>query len=356
MRTSWLLALLASVILPLPALAVPGTCTIRRMDVVGTFPFNNVGGDGTVLPVDIDPATGRFTIGRDPWAAEFPAPGLEFRTGFGPNGYLGLASGTVEGTIDGNGVAAFPGFTYSFGTDFQGPIVTTDMTATLTSGVRVNTRSPGENILFVGRPMEANGNIRLVGANILNLIIVNLTGPGITCSLDPVPDLSSLPAGPSVVAVKGKGKLGPETETPDDEATWRVVLANGATAPPLDGTGDLVLRFGRDSGTVLALLVRGSAFTVKGKKSTAVDVDGSVIQQAFQVDVQSKDGLVIPPKIASGKVTVKRAKKRTTITVAVQGVDLSKLDGTMNVTVSAGDQTAFGQTTISAGKKGPKFK
>src|SRR5215813_10357081 len=121
------------------AFATPATCTVSELDAAGTFPFFNIGAVGLAIPVDIDAATGRFTLQRDAFTSVYPSPGLKFQTGFGPFGWLDWDPGPVDGTIDSNGQIVLPNFGMRFWTNFSTPNVAGlagSMTPNLTTGIQ----------------------------------------------------------------------------------------------------------------------------------------------------------------------------------------------------------------------------
>src|SRR5262249_28024762 len=99
--------------------ATAATCTVKQLDVAGTFPFSNIGAVGLQIPVDIDTATGKFTFHREAFTTPYPSPGLKFQTGFGPLGWLDWDPGPIDGTIDSNGQIVIPDFATRFWTDFS---------------------------------------------------------------------------------------------------------------------------------------------------------------------------------------------------------------------------------------------
>ena len=126
--------------------------------------------------------------------------------------------------------------------------------------------------------VQADGTVRLVGTGLVTFQLALQTGTGLTCRLSPVPDLSTLPKGPKLQAAKGKIKVGPDPAAADDEVTLTAVVAIGATAPVLDGTQDVLLRLQGATGEAMSVLAPGGKFSVKGKKLTLSDTDGTVIQ------------------------------------------------------------------------------
>ena len=339
------------------AYATPGTCTITELDVAGTFPFFNVGAVGLALPVDIG-TDGTFTLQRDAFTSVYPSPGLQFDTGFGPSGWLDWDSGPITGTIDSNGQVTLPNFGMRLWTDFAEtgvPEQVGDVKASLQSGIQQRTVA-GNPILFFGEPVQSDGTVRLVGTGLVTFQLALQTGTGLTCRLSPVPDLASLPKGPKIKSSKGKIKIGPDATAVDYEVTLTVVVANGATALVLDGSQDVLLRLQGASGQPLNVLAPGGKFSVKGKKLTLTDSDGSVIQNMRdQPQSANPDEQPAPlPPTQGGSVVVKGSKKSTALIFKLKGVDASHLSGTGAVTIAIGTQTATRAETFVAGKKATK--
>jgi hypothetical protein len=350
------IATIATTLVTAPAHAVPGTCTITDFDVAGTFPFNNIGGVGLAIPVDVEGGT--ITMQRDAYTTAHPSPGLEFATGFGPSGWLDWDPGPIDGTLDGNGLVTFENFGMRFFTDFGTPGVAEkagDINATFTTGIQARAVS-GRSYLFSGEALKPDGTMRLVGTDFINYQLPLQTGCGMTCKLAPAPDLASLPAGPSLLKMKGKVKAGPDAAAPDDELTLTAVLVSGATPPTLDGSRDVLLRLKGSSGDPLNLLVQSGRLTAKGKKKlTVTDGDGSIIERISDAP-SGQDVPPPPPPTQGGSVVVTKAKKRTTFLWKVKGVDAAQFDGAVTATLGVGTQSAVRTVTFTPGKKGPKFK
>jgi hypothetical protein len=339
------------------AYATPATCTITELDVAGTFPFFNVGGVGLALPVDIG-TDGTFTLQRDAFTSVYPSPGLRFDTGFGPSGWLDWDSGPIVGTIDSNGQVVLPSFGMRLWTDFAEtgvPQQVGDVEANLQSGIQRKTVA-NNPILFFGQPVQPDGTLRLVGTGLVTFQLALQTGTGLTCRLSPVPDLSTLPKGPKIQSAKGKIKVGPDPNAADDEVTLTTIVALGATAPVLDGSQDVLLRLQGASGLPLNMLVPGGKFSVKGKKLTLSDTDGSLIQsmrdQPHSADPDQQPEPLPPTK--GGSVVIKGSKKRVTLIFKLKGVDAAELSGTGQATVAIGTLTATRAATFVQGKKGTK--
>jgi hypothetical protein len=308
------------------------------------------------IPVDIE--GGRITMQRDAYTTAYPSPGLQFPTGFGPSGWLDWDPGPVDGTVDGTGQVVFPEFHMRFFTDFATPGTASlagNINATFTTGIQARSVS-GRSFLFAGEPLKADGTMRLVGTDFINFQIALQTGAGMTCRLTPAPDLASLPRGPSLAAVKGKVKAGPDANAPDDALTLTAVLVPGETPPVLDGSADLLLRLKGASGAPLNLFVKGGRMAAKGKKKLILkDGDGSAIERISDAP-SGQDQPEPPPPTQGGSIVVTKGKKRTKLVFKVKGVDAAQFDGAVDASVAVGTQTASRPVTFSAGKKGPKFK
>jgi hypothetical protein len=340
------------------AYATPATCTITELDVAGTFPFFNVGGVGLVLPVDIG-TDGTFMLQRDAYTAVYPSPGLRFDTGFGPSGWLDWDSGPIVGTIDSNGQVVLPNFGMRLWTDFSEtgvPEQVGDVKASLQSGIQQRSVA-GNPVLFFGEPVQPDGTVRLVGTGLVTFQLALQTGTGLTCRLSPVPDLSTLPKGPKLQAAKGKIKVGPDPAAADDEVTLTAIVAIGAPpAPVLDGSQDVLLRLQGATGQAMSVLAPGGKFSVKGKKLTLTDTDGTVIQgmrdQPHSADPDEQPPPLPPTK--GGSVVIKESKKRVTLIFKLNGVDAAQLSGAGQATVAIGTLTATRAATFVPGKKATK--
>jgi hypothetical protein len=338
--------------------AAPATCTVTELDVAGTFPFFNVGAVGLALPVDIG-TDGTFTLQRDAYTSVYPSPGLRFDTGFGPSGWLDWDPGlTTGGTIDSNGQVVLPNFGMRLWTDFAEtgvPEQVGDVKASLQSGIQQKSVA-GNPVMFFGQPVQPDGTVRLVGTGLVTFQLALQTGTGLTCRLSPVPDLATLPKGPKLKSSKGKIKIGPDAAAADDEVTLTVVMQTGATAPVLDGSQDVLLRLQGTSGEPLNVLAPGGKFSVKGKKLTLSDADGSVIQgmrdQPHSADPDQQPAPLPPTQ--GGSVVLKGSKKTVTLIFKLKGMDAAHLSGTGAVTVAIGTQTATRAETFTPGKKATK--
>jgi hypothetical protein len=325
-----------------------------RLDAAGTFPFFNIGAVGLELPVDIDAATGRFTLQRDPFTALYPSPGLKFATGFGPFGWLDWDPGAIDGTIDANGQVVLPGFGMRFWTDFsQAGVaqVVGNLSATLTTGIQARTAS--RTWLFLGQALGADGVLQLEGTDFVNFQLPLQTGTGLTCQLSPVPNLADMPKGPTLVSANGKVKTGPDATAADDGLTLVAVLAAGARPLPIDGTQDVLLRLKGATGDPLNLVVLGNHLQPKGKKLSLQDADGSVIQ-AISDQPPGTNQPPAPAATTGGSLVVKKTKKGAILTFKVTGLETAQLSGQVEVTVGVGAQSASRQVTFVAGKKGTK--
>ena len=203
-----------------------------------------------------------------------------------------------------------------------------DVKASLQSGIQQRSVA-GNPILFFGEPVQADGTVRLVGTGLVTFQLALQTGTGLTCRLSPVPDLSTLPKGPKLQAAKGKIKVGPDPAAADDDVTLTAIVEIGATAPVLDGTQDVLLRLQGATGEAMSVLAPGGKFSVKGKKLTLTDTDGTVIQgMRDQPHSANPDEQPAPlPPTKGGSVVIKGSKKRVTLIFKLNGVDAAQLSG-----------------------------
>ncbi len=336
--------------------ATPATCTVSNIDVVTTlFPFPRIGGTGLALPVDIDAASGTITMDRSAYTAAYPSPGLKFDTGFGPSGWLDWDPGSITGTIDSNGQIAFPNFGMRFFTDYAtpGPSLAGNLNPTFSTAMQARTVS-GTAWLFSGSAVNAQGQLTLAGTDLINFVATLQTGPRLSCTLSPVPDLASLPKGPTLASVKGVVKNGTDPTIADDSLTLTAVMVLGATPPVLDGTQDVLLRLQPAGALPLTIVIPGSALTPKGKKVSAKG-DGTVFQSIADAPISQDDQTPPPATTDGGSLIVKKTKKRATFILKVAGVDASTLSGSIVATLGVGTQDASRQVTFTATKKGSKF-
>ncbi len=349
------IAITAAALAAPTAHGAPATCTVTDLDVAGTFPFNNIGGVGLVIPLDIE--GGRITMQRDAFTSAYPSPGLEFATGFGPSGWVDWDPGLAEGTIDGNGLVVFPGFGMRFFTDFGTPGVAAlagNINATFSSGIQARAVS-GRSFLFSGERLAADGTLRLVGTDFINFQLPLQTGAGMTCRIEPAPNLADLPAGPSLASAKGKVKAGPDAAAADDELALTAGFVFGETPPPLDGAQDVLLRLRAEGGDPLTLLAPAGTLQARGKKLKLKDGDGSMLERISDAPT-GQEPPPTPPATKGGSLLVRKAKKRATLVYKVRGVDAAQFSGPVEVTVGLGNQSAVRMVTFAPGRKGPKFK
>jgi hypothetical protein len=338
------------------AWAAPATCTVSNIDIVTTlFPFRNIGGVGLGIPVDIDAATGQITMDRSTYTASFPSPGLRFDTGFGPFGWIDWDTGPITGTIDSDGNVTFEHFGMRFYTDFATPgeaALAGNLDTTFTTALQALVVS-GTPWVFSGAALNSQGQVTLTGADFINFVSTLQTGPRLTCTLSPAVALTSLPKGPALTSVKGQVKTG--TGAADDALTLTAAWTNGTTAPVVDGTKDVLLRFAPAGAPPLTILVPSGHLAAKGKKSLVKDTDGSVFMAIADVPTSQDDQNPPPPATQGGQLTVKKSKKRNTFIFKVNGIDASHLTGSVPVTLGVGTQDASRTVTFTTTKKGSKF-
>src|SRR5262249_55056822 len=225
---------------------------------------------------DIRAVSGQFPVQRDAFTTPTPSPGLEFPTGFGPNGWLDWDPGPITGTIDSNGQIVLPHFGMRFWTDFSTPGtpgLAGNIDANFTTAIQARGVA-NRFFLFTGVPLNAQGSVRLVGTDFINYQIPLQTGTGLTCTLAPAPALNTLPKGATLASVKGVTKKGTDPNAADDSLTLTAVLVPGATAPVLDGSQDVLLRLEPASGKPVNILVPSGHGSGTAKKLTVQDSDG----------------------------------------------------------------------------------
>src|SRR5262249_56216329 len=116
--------------------------------------------------------------------------------------------GGMRGTRDWEGQGVGPDFGMRVWTDFAEtgvPQQVGDVKANLQSGIQQRTVA-GNPILFFGQPVASDGTVRLVGTGLVTFQLALQTGTGLTCKLSPVPDLATLPKGPTLASVNGHTK------------------------------------------------------------------------------------------------------------------------------------------------------
>jgi hypothetical protein len=347
MNRRMLLALSLLALVPEPARATPGTCTIvpngvslvAHVPSAGDFVFPLGSADGTAIPVDVDAATGSFRMMRG------GLPEVTFDTQGGPV-VLVLAGPDAVGTIDAAGNAALPNFNVRaiFGGTIELPT-----NPTLSTGVQSKSVA-GEEFPTQGAALDfASGVVTLVGGDVIpSAPIVEepvITELHLSCHLAPIPDQATLPAAPGAKAV-GKAKLGSDAD--GDSVRMKAKLTPGSV--PFDFAGsDLFVRITAPGGAdVLLVLVRAGAMKARGKKFSAEDEDGSTIQVLA--------GHAPAPAPLGGSIAITNGKKRAALSLHLVGLDLSALADAGTVTVTVGTSVAATNVTVRSSTKKKTFR
>jgi len=390
--------LLASLGLGVPlAGATPGTCTISQF--VNANPslgldFPVPVANGVQMPVDIDEASGKFSMSGSAWearfgpkycsfttsqacatdadcqppacptcnppggdAAEVCASGAEFLTVGTVHGFIVLDPGTTTGTIDASGTITLQHFVETLLTDFEKPLrpltdmptISTTLTQTTLGGVVYTMR---------GVPLDfTTGDVTLAGTGILQNA-PGSNGPTVSgvvmgCRLSPIPDRTKLPAAATLKVASGKAKIGGPVAANDkgDVLSLKLALAEGGVA--IDPTaGDLFVRIAAGTQEIALLLVPAGKLQAKGKKKlVATDTDGTTIEvltgHKQSGDVSSAFG---------GSLTIVKGKKAEALKGTVQGLDLAALTGSATVTVVVDGAEASKTVTVKGSGSTRKFK
>jgi hypothetical protein len=333
------------------AAATSGTCT-----VTGAAPHVRAGGPGNLdlpsvnlppggvpLAVEFDEATGAFSLSRDAWFAVFGPNGAQGPTGFGPNDFLIMAPGTVNGTIDAAGNITLPGFEFTFGTDFCPPPDNVyPITSNLDSGLQFVTIGPTP-VELQGTALDfSTGGVTLFGGALLLTACGApgglVTGMSLTCTLNPIPDQSKLPPAPAVTKLGGLVKIGkPLPSTPPAKPDKGDILTlTGALSPgaaKLDATVAVFIEIADANATNLVVLeVPAGKLVQKGKTLQVTDTDGSAI---MVLTGQKSSGAV--SSATGGSIRFTQAKKKSLkLHARIQGLDLAGLKGSATATVALG--------------------
>ena len=350
-RVKLLVAAAALTLASTRAGAVPGTCNVVGDGVflralvpsagvrIDSTPNPPGSVDGLPLPVDIDAASGRFTMMR----ASLPNVALGTQAG---DVILQMAGADVVGSLDAAGNAALPAFSMvtSLGT------IMLPAAPTMTTGI-ASQDLPSEKFVDHGAALDfATGILTLVGpALIEDAPIVHepvVSELRIRCRLDPKPDAASLPAAPSV-KVNAKAQITGKEQ--GDSLQLKAKLTPGAV--PFDfATGDVYVRIaGANDADVLVARVHGSALKAHGKKFTAKDRDGSVLVVLAGKKAAPTPETQVP---AGGKLAATNGKKTSSLNLRLVGLDLATLGTSANVTVQVATNVAAQAVTVSgSGKK-----
>jgi hypothetical protein len=319
-----------------PAYALTGTCTsgvgeiriVAHIPTAGDFDFQAT--ESRTFGVDIDPASGRFTLQRSTVAP------LNVDTAGGPVD-LHLEGSDAVGTIDASGNVNIPQFSYN---KFFGPQPLPDA-PTLTTGTN---RMSGTDYAAHGAALDfTTGRLTLEGGGTLaNAPLVGetvLAGLSLRCVLTPVPDESTLPKAAALKGVSGTTKTGKEDE--GDTLKLHAVLVPGAVplADPL--TSDLLIGIrGADRTDEVVFLVAAGALHKKGRKFSVKDDQATTL-----VILRGRKGGASSPTPSEGTLSLTTGK-RSVINLRVTGVDASTLTGALVVSVTAGPNVASANVTV----------
>jgi hypothetical protein len=331
------LSLPAAVLIALVAAPLAGAaeCTVTRMAVtVGSTGLAGSLSFATppVFPVTVDAATGTVVFDL----AGFPATMF---TIVGIQNLLAFPPATVSGTLDGAGNMTVPDVPMQFTTFFGGTPTDLSVSPDVTTGIAAVTVS-GADVATAGRPLDfATGAVRLRGEG----TIEGAPGAGaalsagldVECTLAPVPDPGSLPAGPALLRAHGRVRPAKDATLGDTlalQATWR----NGA--PAVDAaTSDVFVRVHDGDATVVLLRVPATTLAVRGKKLVASDEDGSAIHVVAGRKTNAPVG---------GTLTLRRLRKGYKLSLAEHGLDLTSLGTAASVTLDLGPAAAADTVTV----------
>jgi hypothetical protein len=341
-----LLGVAALCLVPGRSAAAPGTCTVVGDGIFLRAFVPSAGGridsppdppgsvDGLQLPVDVDAATGRFSMLR----ATLPDVALGTQAG---DVILHMAGPDVIGTLDAAGNAVLPNFSFD---QILGTIML-PIAPTMTTGI-ASQDIPGNVFVDHGTPLDfTTGILTLVGPAVIpDAPIVHepvISEVRVRCRLDPKPDAASLPAAPSA-KVNGKAVITGGDQ--GDSLKLKAKLTPGATPFGFSG-GDVYVRIaGTDDSDVVVTRVLAGMLKAKGKKFSAKDKDGSVIGVLV--------GKRPSPAPAGGSLTATNGKKKATLGLHLVGLDLGALGTSAQVTVQVGTNVATAGVTVSgSGKK-----
>lgn len=386
MRMGWFAVAALAVLHPLVGQAATGTCTITRC----RQPTVNLGllfvcspAVGLPMPISFDETTGVFTMARDAWYAEFGDVGAQFATGFGPDAFLRMYNGTETGTIDANGNILLKDFDIENSTSYQFPDCPTipdtcpDYPITqldAATGVQVRVLS-GKPYVMEGTPLNfTTGAVELNGSGFLQSAVgasgVTLSGLDITCTLNPIPDQTKLPAGATITKLGGKSKVDASAEGGDkgDKLTLKATLTPGAQPFDLSGAAPVIVRLGE-----LTLVVRGGNATVKGRQLVVKRDDACKVKKGATEGVCKADRVTTCKTFADceavaklevlsgqkavesarsqvgGQLSIANGKKGATLNLKLQGLDLAALTGAQELRVAVGTATARKAVTVSSG-------
>ncbi len=369
------------------AQATSATCTITKFiqpNLNLGLNFGVPNGIGFALPVEFTEGSGAFSVSQHTWFEQFGQPGLQFNTVDSDiHGFLSMPDGTVAGTADGNGEIALPSFPFTQTTDYlcdtcdpMNPETYTYFPVTgvdLMTGLQFRVLS-GKSYVVEGTPIDFTaGSVELYGVGFLAGAPggpgTNLSGVDITCTLSPIPSQTALPSGPTIAKITGKLKVDSgalKDGGKGDALTLKAALTPGATPFDLTGASPFILRVGG-----VTLLVQPNAFTVKGKKLLVKRDDTCKIKKGATSGVCRANTATTCTKVAdcaglaklevvegqkvtagatslvSGQLLVANGKKGATVTLKLQGLDLSTVTGAQTVRLAIGRANARKAVTVS---------
>jgi hypothetical protein len=309
--------------------ATPGTCSVAPggLDIVAHIPGVDENlvlpvdvGAGFALTVDVDAASGRFTMIRG------DAPELVFDTQSGPIG-LELRGPDAVGTIDAAGTVSLPDFPATF--FFAGSPI--PLMPAMSTGVQERVAF-GKAYADEGARLDfETGMLTLVGPHLIPVAPI-IAQPAVAtirlaCRLAPVPSAADLPSAPRVKP-SGKIVLGTAGDT------LRLAAKLSTAGAPLDfAGGDLFVRLASGGSELLLVFVPAGSLQAKGKKLSAAGGDGGAISLLTVGNAPEETAL-------AGAVTVARHGKGASLKLRVDGVHLSAIGTTATASVVVGQAEA----------------
>jgi hypothetical protein len=315
--------------------ATAGTCSVAPGGLVVVAHIPGVDehlvlsvdvGAGFSIPVDVDAASGRFTMMRA------DVPELVFDTDSGPVG-LEMRGPDAVGTIDGSGTVSLPNFPSTF---FVGgsPV---PLQPTLSTGVQERTAAAKAYADEGSRLDFQTGMLTLVGPHLIPVAPI-IASPAVatiqlTCQLAPVPSAADLPSAPHA-KVSGKIVLGSDMDTLRLTAN----LSPGASAFDFSG-GDLFVRLAAGGSDLVLVFVPAGSLHGKGKRLTAAGGDGGALSLLTVGDSPQQNTL-------GGAVTVVRHGKGATLKLRAEGVHLSGIGTTATASIVVGQVEATADVQV----------
>ena len=192
-----------------------GACTRHAGDLHGhparrrrrPFPFPNIGGVGLAIPVDIDAAAGRSRCIATPTRRRIPVARTQVRHQLRTDS-AGSTGTRVRSTARSTRTAQVViRRTSACGSSPTSPrrvggVSPATSQRQLSRPACRRAPSPGRSCLFSGAALKARGSCAS-SAPTSSTSSDAPDGTRLTCKLSPVPDLASLPKGPTLASVKG---------------------------------------------------------------------------------------------------------------------------------------------------------